>query len=860
MPSTVRSLVVCLLSVLVVHGQTSSPAAASVQDHDSIQTAASLYTQLASIGLDRRRVYRARAVEIDRDALHIDLGDGTIAFTADVMGRVTGAFFEGEGEVLLNPPNTVERKSMALFTGAAILEEKFSTAYFRFNDETFAALKSSLVALENSDDFVSQWNESAKNLAESDAMRLLVTFSQWLPEDGTPPKDTNLPPTDDHMLHGRIQGEKLGVFDVYYDNRVAENISVGQLKTTEGSFYDVWTSFSTRRTDSDHDAAVSADAQHDIRGLVAIPNYSIDATIRPPSSLSAVASLDVEVPEGHPRILVFELSRYLQVSRVTADGQSVEFIHNPSLEGTQLARRGNDIIAVVLPKPLTLGQKLEMRFTYSGEVLSEAGGGLFYVGARGSWYPKHGLQMANFDLRFHYPGQWTLVATGKAADPEGIARTGQSASMLESAPEQVARFITERPIPLAGFNLGRYTKAIAHAGDVEVDCYAASAMERAFPKPPAEAVMGPAPKLFPPFEPPIVVTPPPPSPARYVQPVADRAARAISFLTDRFGPYPYPGLAITQMPGNLSQGWPGLIFLSSFSFLDAQEKAALHLDPLQSILSDQVIVHETAHQWWGDLMSWKSYRDQWMIEGLANYSALMFTETQNPETFLQILDGYRNQLLADSKDGVPLREAGPVTLGSRLSSSIFPDGYDTISYGRGTWLFHMLRNMMRDGELASRPRPKQTPGGAHGEQLDEPFVRALRKTRERYAGKAISITDVLPIFAEELPPTLQYQGRKSLDWFYDGWINGTAIPELRLQNLTFVTKSTYTLVSGTILQKDAPQDLVTAVPLYVANGKASFFLTQVLADGPETSFRVNAPIGTRKILLDPHQTILARTK
>ena len=39
------------------------------------------------------------------------------------------------------PPDVVERKSIGLFTGMAILEERFTSAYFRFNDETAAELK-----------------------------------------------------------------------------------------------------------------------------------------------------------------------------------------------------------------------------------------------------------------------------------------------------------------------------------------------------------------------------------------------------------------------------------------------------------------------------------------------------------------------------------------------------------------------------------------------------------------------------------------------------------------------------------------------------------------------------------------------
>jgi hypothetical protein len=87
-----------------------------------------LYLQLQSVGLDPGRVFHIRGVSIDRPALHVLLDDGEIAFTADVAGRVTGAMFEGDGELLMTPPNQVERASMALFTGMAILEERFGSA------------------------------------------------------------------------------------------------------------------------------------------------------------------------------------------------------------------------------------------------------------------------------------------------------------------------------------------------------------------------------------------------------------------------------------------------------------------------------------------------------------------------------------------------------------------------------------------------------------------------------------------------------------------------------------------------------------------------------------------------------------
>ena len=306
---------------------------------------------------------------------------------------------------------------MTLFTGAAILEERFVSAYFRFNDDTFAQMQDSLRPSDEAQEFVGQWDSTSRNLAESDALRLLMSFSRFLPVDGKPtsastPRDPN--GAVDRMFHARVEGKKLGAFDVYYDSESAEHLWAGQLRTVEGeSYFDVWTSFSAGRSGSQQENLASVDGEEPASDSLRISNYRIRADIRPPRQLDCEARLQVEVHDGGGRTLFFELSRFLQVKLVEADGQPVEFIHNQALEGTRLSRRGNDLVALVFPRPLVAGQKVELRFVYGGEVISEAGGGLLYVGARGTWYPNRGLSMSNFDLEFHYPPDWTLVATGR---------------------------------------------------------------------------------------------------------------------------------------------------------------------------------------------------------------------------------------------------------------------------------------------------------------------------------------------------------------------------------------------------------------------------------------------------------------
>jgi hypothetical protein len=850
-------LAVALLAAWIpAFGQDISPPASPLQvkfGETSVPHSASenLFLQLSSVGLDSSRVYRARELSIDRAGFHISLDDGVIGFTQDVAGCVTGAFFEGDGEILLTPPNQVERASMTLQTGAAILEERFASAYFRFNDDTFVEMQPYLVpTAEGSTEFVSQWNQTARNLAEPDALRLFMTFSQHLPANGAPETTKSCASPDDRFLHARMQGQTKGTFDVFFDSGAPEQVWAAQPKTVEGTtYYNVWTSYSLLKKKSDTQGANSISVEEGRASAIDILSNKIRVEIKPPTTIDAVATLDLKVRQGGQRAVVFELARLLHLREVLADGHPVEFIHNPAVEGTQLARHGNDLVAVVFPAPIQTGQRIELRFTYGGEVLSEAAAGLLYVGARGTWYPNRGIAMSNFDLEFHYPPGWTLVATGKRVDVP--AAVGTALTDTNPPAEQMSHWVSERPIPVAGFDLGRYRRVEARAGEVAVETYATKTVERGFPGD-NETVVPDVPSISR-TAPALAVTAPRPSPARNEQMVASMSAHAIESYSRWFGPYPYGQLAVTQFPGNMSQGWPGLIFLSSLSYLSDEEKSHLNLSPVEKTLVGVVIGHETAHQWWGDLVTWNDYRDQWIPEALANYSALMLVEAEDSTKFHDVLDKYRNDLFFKNPAGVRLMEDGPVTLGTRLSCSQFPTGYEAISYGRGTWLFHMLRHMMRDAE--------QLPANASLDSVrDEPFVRALRRVRERYEGKPITTRELLKVFEEDLPRPLWYEGRKSLDWFYDGWVNGTAVPQFEVHGVRYVDSAGATAITGTLLQKDAPGDLVTPVPLYVFHSGKMTLLGQVFADGPETPFQLTAPLGVRKILVDPNQTLLARER
>jgi hypothetical protein len=193
-------------------------------------------------------------------------------------------------------------------------------------------------------------------------------------------------------------------------------------------------------------------------------------------------------------------------------------------------------------------------------------------------------------------------------------------------------------------------------------------------------------------------------------------------------------------------------------------------------------------------------------------------------------------------------EAGPVTLGSRLSSSHFPNGYEIITYGRGTWMIHMLRWMLRDAT-----RTSSNPNGD-----DTVFLALLRNLVTHYRAKEITNADFEQAVEDVLPKSLWFENRKSLDWFFDGWINGTAFPQLELSGVKFARHAAGSSASGVIHQESAPFDLVTSVPVYGVEGEKQIYLGRVFAEGADTRFTLPAPAGVQQLVLDPYHTVLTQ--
>ncbi|MGA3324057.1 MAG: M1 family aminopeptidase [Terriglobia bacterium] len=772
-----------------------------------------LLKQLNSVTLDPTHVYVIRDAHITRARMNLYLNRGFIAFMTPVQGQVTGAVFWGEGEVLMIPPDRAEKRNLAEFTQAPILEEKIDSAYMRFTDQTAQELQAAARQpdpddLEQPGPFLNEWAAVAQAPSLETSVRILTDMLG----------DRSHP-----YFYARVNGENLGAFDMVDDERQAEPFTVSSSrKVGSQSFTDIWCSFPTQSSQAGPAAS--------LHGTAKALAYTLDVRIQSDRSLEGRAEIQLESRSGEDRVISFALSRWLAVTGVEDDhGRNITVIGGQPQGGVAAEARAYNHVEVVLPHPYPVGERFRLIWRYHGNVIADVGNGVLYVGARGSWYPNisNGLP-SQYDMTFHYPRKLVLVATGARVEEK------TSEDWAES------RWRSDGVFRVAGFNLGSYTSVERHAGKTLVTVYATQEAESSLEK--RHDVAEASPPVVAGLRGKVINTPRveplPLSPSALEGSVAGIASQAVQYYASVFGPYPYPRLAISQAPGGFGQGWPELVYLPTLSFLPKTERSELSSsrggsDPLGPV----VIAHEIAHQWWGNLLGWQTYHDQWLSEGLASYAAALFLAQgkDGSRQFGNLLHLYKDDLLAKTTAGATVESGGPIWLGRRLSSSMDPGGYSNIVYKKACWVLHMLRGLMTDPETGSDAR----------------FFRMLRDFVTHYQGQSVSTEDFIHRAEKYMTPQSDLEHNHKLDWFFSEWVYDTGIPAYTLKTEVRALASGQYVVQGAITQRDVPEDFempVRVVALYVRDKRVT--LGQVVVGASGAHFKFTTPRKPVRVMID----------
>jgi aminopeptidase N len=194
----------------------------------------------------------------------------------------------------------------------------------------------------------------------------------------------------------------------------------------------------------------------------------------------------------------------------------------------------------------------------------------------------------------------------------------------------------------------------------------------------------------------------------------------LSFFTDLIGPYPFESYGAIVAPENL-----GLA-------LETQSRPVYALR-----LNENVVAHETAHQWFGNSVTPASWQDIWLNEGFATYLASLWTEhTRGRAAFEAEMNGYYARL-ARNGGANALPPPGRPTLTAMWGDSV---------YLRGAWTLHALRLQVGD----------------------DAFFTILRTYYGRFAAGNVATRDFIAV-AEEV-------GGQNLQSLFDAWLYQDALP------------------------------------------------------------------------------------
>lgn len=285
--------------------------------------------------------------------------------------------------------------------------------------------------------------------------------------------------------------------------------------------------------------------------------------------------------------------------------------------------------------------------------------------------------------------------------------------------------------------------------------------------------------------------------------------KALAFYSDAVGPFAYEKLANIQ----------------SNSVSGGMEAASAILYSENSVVGDRnvrwrnVVIHEIAHQWFGNSVTEKDWDEVWLSEGFATYFTLLFIEHQYGRD--EFLEGLRSS--KRSVDAFYLKNPN-----YRLIHDNLKDMNDVTTsqiYQKGSWTLHMLR-----GVVGTENFWKGTKAYYSKYRDSHATVADFRRVMEETSGK-----DLTTFFDQWLykPGTLKYKG----NWSFDA---GTKQVTVKLDQVQ---------TDGSLFKM--PVQIAVYYP-----GQAKPQTQIVQADARSNVFTINVTAAPEKVIVDPEMWLL----
>jgi aminopeptidase N len=294
-----------------------------------------------------------------------------------------------------------------------------------------------------------------------------------------------------------------------------------------------------------------------------------------------------------------------------------------------------------------------------------------------------------------------------------------------------------------------------------------------------------------------------------------QAADAIlRFYSDYFGPYPYTNLNLVLRPiaepGGHSPATTAIVN-RVFTFLQIRfRKDPLYVPEFPTF----ILAHELAHQWWGQAVGWRTYQDQWLSEGFAQFAAWEYIRSVHG-------DKSGMQLGRTFFDWVEDKTyAGPIVLGVRLGHLTEDStAFSALVYNKGAYVLYMLKNWM--GEKA--------------------FTAALREFYSAYKFRLAAIEDFFDV--------AQRHSREDLSPFFRQWLFRWEIPSVTWTETR--NRQDSSLVLTLRFSQPAENFYHLKIPVEVKSKDGQVLEFIAMLDQPEKELDFVIPFTPASVSIDP---------
>jgi hypothetical protein len=729
--------------------------------------------------------------------------NGTFYFAAPAAGTVTGAVFMGQGTMRARRRPATSSENVKP-SSAATSWSPTRTAVLRFTRHLFLSPPDGRKAV---------WR--GRGAARHD------TDTRLLQEVGA-----NLPA---RLAAALVNADSPGVFFAQFDGGRRQRfaylldhqgrIPVASFGLNGGEkgiiyqyesavfFADRWMAFL-----AEDDYAKPTVAYSDVNDVVDVTAYQLNLDVRRVPLLSIAARIDMTVRKPNVRAVSFNIGESLSASqKMRLDNQlRVKRVRLGDGELNFAQEDWEGGFTVFLPKPAQANETVQLSIDLEGNFIQilPAFDGCYYPFDNVTWLPRHGyLDRATFDMTIRHRKRDKIAAVGTRLselpdpdDPQGM----------------ITKYRMTHPVALVTFAIGpfeRKTKQVTFEGtNAAIPLEFNSVPDRVLSK---TNVVGVNSDL-----------------------ILDEMDNAVRYFSAMFGPYPYESFGGAFHPFGYGQGLATLLMVPPAT--RGRESNVFSF-----------FAHETSHQWWGNIVAWRSYRDQWLSEGFAEYSGLLYAAkrtTDANKTTMELLRDMRQSLLEVPRTLTGagkgrLNDIGPIVLGSRLQTSKTLGAYQALIYGKGALVLRMLHFLLSNPTTGS----------------DAAFVAMMKDFVDQKRNGAASTDDfrrIASLHFARTPIAGKFE-MLNLDWFFKQWVYGTGLPSYQLEYETTTRPDGSLFVTGVVKQTGVDPDFQMVLPLVMSFEGNQVARTTVRAKGPSTPFEIKVPIKPMKVELDPFNFVLS---